>query len=52
MRRTQDILIDYVTTMMHNALDESSKHGKLATEDLIYLVRKVGKQAEPRTRAC
>lgn len=36
----QDIVVDYVTTMMHKAMDESSKRGKLATEDLVYLVRK------------
>lgn len=38
----QDIVVDYVTTMMHKAMDESAKRGKLATEDLVYLVRKVG----------
>jgi len=32
--------VDYVTTMMHKAMDESAKRGKLATEDLVYLVRK------------
>ncbi len=37
----QDVLIDYVVTMMRNAVEESSKRGKLAVEDLIYLVRKV-----------
>lgn len=37
----QDIVVDYVTTMMHKAMDESSKRGKLTTEDLVYLVRKV-----------
>ena len=34
-------MVDYVTTMMHKAMDESTKRGKLATEDLVYLVRKV-----------
>lgn len=29
-----------MTTMMHKAMDESAKRGKLATEDLVYLVRK------------
>ena len=38
---SQDIVVDYVTTMMHKAMDESAKRGKLATEDLVYLVRKV-----------
>jgi Transcription initiation factor IID, 18kD subunit len=38
---SQDIVVDYVTTMMHKAMDESTKRGKLATEDLVYLVRKV-----------
>ena len=37
----QDVLIDYVVTMMRLAADESSKRGKLAVDDLIYLVRKV-----------
>lgn len=36
----EDIVVDYVTTMMHKAMDESSKRGKLTTEDLVYLVRK------------
>ena len=34
-------MVDYVTTMMHKAMDESAKRGKLTTEDLVYLVRKV-----------
>ena len=40
-RLAQDVLIDYVVTMMRTAAEESSKRGKLAVDDLIYLVRKV-----------
>ena len=39
--------MDYVTTMMHNAMDESAKRGKLTMEDIIYLVRKVRAPAKP-----
>lgn len=38
--------------MMHNALEESSKRGKLATEDLIYLVRKVRPPPKPKNLVC
>jgi Transcription initiation factor IID, 18kD subunit len=51
----QDIVVDYVTTMMHKAMDESAKRGKLATEDLVYLVRKVqtpSKLLAPATCIC
>ena len=37
----QDIVVDYVTAMMHKAMEEAGKHGKLTTEDLMFLVRKV-----------
>lgn len=33
--------MDYVTVMMHKAMDASAKRGKLDTEDLVQLVRKV-----------
>lgn len=49
----QDIVVDYVTTMMHKAMDESAKRGKLATEDLVYLVRKVrGSVGAPFLASC
>ena len=41
MLLAQDVLIDFVVTMMRNAAEESSKRGKLAVDDLIYLVRRV-----------
>ena len=37
----QDITVEYVTTMMHNAMDQAQARGKLSTEDVIFLVRKV-----------
>mmetsp|Transcript_998 Transcript_998/g.3052 ORF Transcript_998/g.3052 Transcript_998/m.3052 type:complete len:152 (-) Transcript_998:320-775(-) len=36
----EDIVVDYVTVMMHKAMDASMKRGKLDTEDLVQLVRK------------
>lgn len=36
----EDILIDYVTEMVHKAQDIASRRGKLTTEDLMFLVRK------------
>lgn len=36
----EDILIDYVTEMVHKAQDVASRRGKLTTEDLMFLVRK------------
>lgn len=37
----QDVLVDFVVTLMRTAAEESSKRGKLSVEDLIFLVRKV-----------
>lgn len=36
----EDILVDYVTDMVHKAQDIASRRGKLTTEDLMFLVRK------------
>ncbi|KAI5056871.1 hypothetical protein GOP47_0028689 [Adiantum capillus-veneris] len=36
----EDILVDYVTEMVHKAQDIASRRGKLTTEDLMFLVRK------------
>ncbi|MCO5578097.1 hypothetical protein L7F22_031935 [Adiantum nelumboides] len=36
----EDILIDYITEMVHKAQDIASRRGKLTTEDLMFLVRK------------
>lgn len=36
----EDILVDYVTEMVHKAQDVASRRGKLTTEDLMFLVRK------------
>eukprot|EP00250_Pteridium_aquilinum_P001462 c11652_g1_i2 orf=136-561(+) len=36
----EDILVDYVTDMVHKAQDIASRRGKLTTEDLVFLVRK------------
>ena len=37
----QDVLVDFVVTLMRTAAEESSKRGKLSVEDLIFLVRRV-----------
>jgi hypothetical protein len=37
----QDIVVDYVTTMAHTAMDQAGSQGrKLLPEDFLYLVRK------------
>lgn len=36
----EDIVIDYVTDMVHKAQDVASKRGKLLTEDFLFLLRK------------
>ena len=40
--------MDYVTVMMHKAMDASTKRGKLDTEDLVQLVRKVRSRSAQR----
>lgn len=47
-QRPQDIVVDYVTVMMHKAMDASAKRGKLDTEDLVQLVRKVRSRSAQR----
>ena len=44
----QDVLVDFVVTLMRIAAEESSKRGKLSVEDLIFLVRKVAFCHRPR----
>ena len=39
--------MDFVVTLMRTAAEESSKRGKLAVEDLIFLVRKVTSGSKP-----
>jgi hypothetical protein len=40
----QDIVVDYVTTMAHTAMDQAVGQGrKLLPEDFLYLVRKVNR---------
>ncbi|KAJ7524568.1 hypothetical protein O6H91_17G011900 [Diphasiastrum complanatum] len=36
----EDILIDYITDMIHKSQDVASRRGKLSTEDIMFLVRK------------
>ncbi|XP_071695020.1 transcription initiation factor TFIID subunit 13-like [Rutidosis leptorrhynchoides] len=36
----EDIVVDYVTDMVHKAQDIGSKRGKLLTEDFLFLIRK------------
>ncbi|BBM98656.1 transcription initiation factor TFIID subunit 13 [Marchantia polymorpha subsp. ruderalis] len=36
----EDILLEYITEMVHKAQDVASKRGKLTTEDIMFLVRK------------
>ncbi|CAM6120138.1 unnamed protein product [Calypogeia fissa] len=36
----EDILLDYITDMIHKAQEVASRRGKLTTEDIMFLVRK------------
>ncbi|KAL1558331.1 Transcription initiation factor TFIID subunit 13 [Salvia divinorum] len=36
----EDIVVEYVTEMVHKAQDIASKRGKLLTEDFLFLIRK------------
>ncbi|GAB2297119.1 Transcription initiation factor TFIID subunit 13 [Dionaea muscipula] len=36
----EDIVVEYVTDMVHKAEDVASKRGKLLIEDFLYLIRK------------
>ncbi|KAK6929524.1 Transcription initiation factor IID, subunit 13 [Dillenia turbinata] len=36
----EDIVVEYVTDMVHKAQEFASKRGKLLTEDFLYLIRK------------
>ncbi|GAA0156692.1 general transcription factor [Lithospermum erythrorhizon] len=36
----EDIVVEYVTDIVHKAQDTASKRGKLLTEDFLFLIRK------------
>ncbi|KAL2485743.1 Transcription initiation factor TFIID subunit 13 [Abeliophyllum distichum] len=36
----EDVVLEYVTDMVHKAQDTASKRGKLLTEDFLFLIRK------------
>ncbi|OVA16820.1 Transcription initiation factor IID [Macleaya cordata] len=36
----EDIIVEYITDLVHKAQDIASKRGKLLTEDFLYLIRK------------
>ncbi|KAJ6821037.1 transcription initiation factor TFIID subunit 13 [Iris pallida] len=36
----EDIVLEYITDLVHKAQDIASKRGKLLTEDFLYLIRK------------
>nr|GFA86119.1 transcription initiation factor TFIID subunit 13 [Tanacetum cinerariifolium] len=36
----EDIVVEYVTDMVHKPQDIASKRGKLLTEDFLFLIRK------------
>ncbi|KAL3825975.1 hypothetical protein ACJIZ3_022004 [Penstemon smallii] len=36
----EDIVVDYVTELVHKAQDVATKRGKLLTEDFLFLIRK------------
>ncbi|KAK9139211.1 hypothetical protein Scep_008892 [Stephania cephalantha] len=38
----EDIVVEYVTDMVHKAQEIACKRGKLLTEDFLYLIRKSG----------
>ncbi|XP_057727281.1 transcription initiation factor TFIID subunit 13-like [Arachis stenosperma] len=37
---TEDIVVEYVTELVHKAQDIGSQRGKLSVEDFLYLIRK------------
>ncbi|MED6143781.1 Transcription initiation factor TFIID subunit 13 [Stylosanthes scabra] len=37
----EDIVVEYVTELVHKAQDIGSQRGKLSVEDFLYLIRKV-----------
>eukprot|EP00270_Netrium_digitus_P008423 TRINITY_DN2520_c0_g1_i1.p1 TRINITY_DN2520_c0_g1~~TRINITY_DN2520_c0_g1_i1.p1 ORF type:complete len:126 (+),score=40.79 TRINITY_DN2520_c0_g1_i1:50-427(+) len=36
----EDIMLDYVTDLIHKAQDVAARRGKLTTEDILFLIRK------------
>ncbi|KAJ0980605.1 hypothetical protein J5N97_008860 [Dioscorea zingiberensis] len=36
----EDIVVEYITDLVHKAQDVATKRGKLLTEDFLYLIRK------------
>eukprot|EP00850_Spirogloea_muscicola_P010551 SM000062S19937 [mRNA] locus=s62:497736:498656:+ [translate_table: standard] len=36
----EDILVEYITEMIHKAQELGSRRGKMATEDILFLIRK------------
>ncbi|KAK1292654.1 hypothetical protein QJS10_CPB17g01147 [Acorus calamus] len=44
----EDIVVEYVTDMVHKAQDIATKRGKLLTEDFLFLIRK----DLPKLRRC
>ncbi|KAK9282362.1 hypothetical protein L1049_005279 [Liquidambar formosana] len=36
----EDIVVEYVTDLVHKAQDTASKRGKLLTEDFLFLIRR------------
>ncbi|KAK6937305.1 Transcription initiation factor IID, subunit 13 [Dillenia turbinata] len=50
-----DIVVEYVTDMVHKAQDIASQRGKLLTEDFLYLIRKVSLSSQedyPKLHRC
>ncbi|KAF6988452.1 hypothetical protein CFC21_005982, partial [Triticum aestivum] len=43
----EDIVVEYVTDLVHKAQNVASKRGKLLTEDFLYLIRKVWSLVSP-----
>ncbi|KAH7678638.1 transcription initiation factor TFIID subunit 13 protein [Dioscorea alata] len=37
----EDIVVEYITDLVHKAQDVATKRGKLLTEDFLYLIRKL-----------
>ncbi|CAA3007590.1 transcription initiation factor TFIID subunit 13 [Olea europaea subsp. europaea] len=36
----EDVVVEYITDLVHKAQDTASKRGKLLTEDFLFLIRK------------
>ncbi|XP_050265430.1 transcription initiation factor TFIID subunit 13-like isoform X2 [Quercus robur] len=48
----EDIVVEYITDLVHKAQDIGSKRGKISVEDFLYLIRKVPQLDLPKLNRC